>query len=48
MVDGGWMRSEGIRQHGGNGFVEVDVGVYKKYFSVFVFSHKNFKKKYKC
>ena len=53
MVDGGWLMVDGWGQRGsgsteGNGFVEVDVGVYKKYFSVFVFFHKKFQKKIKC
>ena len=42
MVDGCGQRNSGSTE--GNGFVEVDVGVYKKYFSVFVFSHKKFQK----
>ena len=43
MVDGCGQRNSGSME--GNDLVEVDAGVYKKYFSVFVFSHKRFQKK---
>ena len=43
MVDGCGQRNSGSME--GNDLVEVDVGVYKKYFSVFIFSYKKISKK---